>query len=256
MAGRENDSQILDVKRGRQAAGLAAAALIEAGPKVVGLGTGDTAAYFIRALAERVRGGLSGLRCVATSRRSAELGRSLGLQIIDLDELDPQAEGGRPIAVTVDGADEIDPELRLIKGAGGALLFEKLVAHASRQLVIVADRGKLVQRLGEKRGLPVEIVAFGARHTLARLRAQKGVEAAELRLRTPDNAEKPYLTDSGNQIVDVKLQATSATELPALQARLKALPGVIETGLFLSEATQVLIGDDAGHVEVRKRGGS
>ncbi len=238
-----------DVQRGRQAAGVAAAALIPPSPNlVIGLGTGDTAAHFISALAERVhKGQLAGLRCVATSTRSAKLGQKLGLQIIELSELAFSANEP-PIALTVDGADEIDPSLQLIKGAGGALLFEKLVAQASRQLVIVADPGKRVQRLGEKRLLPVEVVRFGVHHTLGRLRTVKGVQSAELRL----TSEGPYLTDGGNQIIDVAIAAT-AFHAATLHAAIKALPGVIETGFFLHEATQVLIGHGDGQVEVFKR---
>src|SRR5262245_23082550 len=104
--------------RARAAAGRAAAALVESG-MLVGLGTGDSASHFIQALAERVRGGLAGITCVATSRRSAQLGRELGLVLLELDDI------STPIALTVDGADEIDDELQLIKGAGGALLHEK-----------------------------------------------------------------------------------------------------------------------------------
>lgn len=251
MLANPDDSQIRDMQRGRQAAGAAAAALVEP-DMVVGLGTGDTAACFIHALAERVRGGLSGLRCVATSLRSAELGRMLGLPMIDLDALCPKTAPGprskdAPIAITVDGADEIDPSLRLIKGAGGALLFEKLVALASRELFIVADPSKRVQRLGEKRKLPVEVVAFGASHTLCRLRGLAGVLSAELRF----SPTGPYVTDGNNRIIDVAMEKEA--DAAALHARMKALPGVIETGLFLHEATRVFIGAADGHVEVAVR---
>jgi ribose 5-phosphate isomerase A len=257
MKEREKDSQISDAQRGRQAAGAAAAALIEPG-MVVGLGTGDTAAQFIAALAERQRERLSSLRCVATSLRSADLARSLGLTCLPLDAFDlgPQARD-RPIDLTVDGADEIDGALRLIKGAGGALLFEKLVARASKRLVIVADPQKLVSQLGEKRLLPVEVVAFGAGHTLARLRALPGVSAAELRKQQGNKSDQdePYVTDGGNRIIDVKLDiaAEHGQDAAALHAAMKALPGVIETGFFLSEATQVILGNPDGRVEVRQR---
>lgn len=244
MADSENDLQIQGMQRGRRAAGACAAALIEPN-MVVGLGTGDTAAAFIRALGERVKdGGLLGLRCVATSKRSAELGRSLGLFVVDLDELPP---GDRPIDITVDGADEIDPELQLIKGAGGALLFEKLVAHASKELIIVADPGKRVRRLGEKRLLPVEIVGFGIHHTLHALRRISAVATAELRT-THDGL---YLTDGGNRIVDIKVQ--EGADAAALHGELKALCGVVETGLFLREATRAFIGDTEGRIEVQQR---
>lgn len=236
--------------RARTAVGSLAASLIQPG-MVVGLGTGDTAAYFIRALGERVKGGLEGLRCVATSHRSAALALQLGMKVIDLDSLDlpSLAADSRPIDITVDGADEIDPGLQLIKGAGGALLFEKLVARASRELVIVADPAKLVKRIGEKRRLPVEVVRFGARHTLARLKGVSGVLAAELRM----GADGPVVTDGGNYIIDAELAPTTAADLHTFHGQIKALPGVIETGLFLSEATRALIGDGSGHVEVISR---
>lgn len=233
----------------RQVAGAAAAALVQPG-MVLGLGTGDTAACFIRALAARATAepGLRALRCVATSTRSAQLGAELGLSIVDLDSLDLTLE--RPIDMTVDGADEIDPQLQLVKGAGGALLFEKLVATASRKLVIVADRGKQVASLGEKRLLPVEIVAFGAQRTLARLQRQLGVTSATLRL----VAGAPYVTDGGHRIVDLGFSLSPQLSAATLHDRLKALPGVVETGFFLGEASQVLIGEDDGSVIDLSRG--
>lgn len=231
-------------QRARRAAGEAAAELIEPG-MLVGLGTGDTAAHFIRALAARQ---LTGLRCIATSRRSATLAAELGFVLLELDDAPPLGNLP-PIDVTVDGADEIDPQLRLIKGAGGALLFEKLVAQASRRLVVVGDADKRVSRIGEKRLLPIEIVAFGARHTLARLRCHRAVLSAELRLGSTGDA--PYRTDSGNLIVDARL--APQTDADTLQSELKALLGVIETGLFLHEAERALIGTPDGKVEVIER---
>lgn len=245
--------------RARQAAGAQAAAAIEARPggTLVGLGTGDTASYFIRALAERAAHGefaAGGLRCVATSQRSAELAQSLGLEVIELD-----AVGA--LDVTVDGADEVDPELRLLKGAGGALLFEKLVAQCSRELVILCDDAKLVPYIGAKRLLPIEIVPFGAAHTEARLRALPGIAAVTRRMA----GETAYRTDGGHYIVDAQLDAEPAgtgagDRLPsddrspeALHDRIKAIAGVVETGLFCREATRVLVGGVDGAVRVLSR---
>lgn len=232
----------------REAAGAAAAELVTPG-MVLGLGTGDTAACFIRALARRVavEPALRTLRCVATSTRSAQLGSELGLAIVDLDALAVRAE--HAIDLTVDGADEIDPQLQLVKGAGGALLFEKLVATASKELVVVADRGKQVAVLGEKRLLPVEIVAFGAQHTLARLRRQPGITSAALR----QGSAGPYLTDGGHLIVDLGFALSPELSAAQLHERLKALPGVVETGFFLHEAKRVLIGQDDGSVAAQVR---
>jgi ribose 5-phosphate isomerase A len=226
----------------RQAAGQAAAALVEAG-MVVGLGTGDSAGWFVRALGRRVAEGLRVSRCVATSVRTAELAAELGLPLCDLDEL---PAGGAAIDLTVDGADEIDPALRLIKGGGGALLREKLVAHSSRRLVIVADAGKRVPRLGERFRLPVEIVPFGARQTLERM--ERHFPGAALR----GAPGAPQRSDGGNLIVDVPLRA-DAGPLEAVHERLKLTLGVIETGLFLAEAEQALIGAADGSVQVVRR---
>jgi ribose 5-phosphate isomerase A len=192
----------------------------------VGLGTGDTAGRFIRALGERVRDGLS-IVGVATSQSSADLARSLGIPVLAPDEV-------AALDLTVDGADEIDPQLRLIKGGGGAHTREKLVAHASRKLVIVADWQKKVQRLGERMRLPVEILPFSPRWTMAQLQ-QLGL-LPELRLR--DGA--PVLTDNGGLIVDCALQQES--DLGALAEAIKGLPGVVEHGLFLVEARVVYVG--------------
>ena len=260
-------SQMDSTARARQAAGAQAAAAIEARPggTLVGLGTGDTASYFIRALAERAAQGefaAGGLRCVATSLRSAELAQSLGLEVIELDAVDA-------LDVTVDGADEVDPELRLLKGAGGALLFEKLVAHCSRELVILCDDAKLVPYIGAKRLLPIEIVPFGAAHTEARLRALPGIAAVTRRMA----GETAYRTDGGHYIVDAQLDAAPAPapagvgvgvgagdrlssddrSPEALHDRIKAIAGVVETGLFCREASRVLVGGVDGAVRVLSR---
>ncbi len=250
-------------QQARRAAGEAAAALVQSG-MVVGLGTGDTAAYAIRAIAARTQGcknetgksvegePLHGLRCVATSRRSAELAAHLGLKLLELDDLDPsaggegseQAGGRRPIDLTIDGADEIDPHLQLIKGAGGALLFEKLVAQSSKRLVIIADPTKTVGHIGEKRLLPVEIVTLGSRHTRERILNVPGVLSATMRM----NGDAPYRTDDGNLILDVQLDSTVGLRAQELHAQLKSLCGVIETGLFCIEADHALVGQFDGTV--------
>jgi ribose 5-phosphate isomerase A len=259
MSATENDSRKLLEQKARQAAGEAAAALVQPG-MVVGLGTGDTAAHAIRAIAARYQSGgasaararpdaLWDLRCVATSRRSAALASELGLPLVELDQLaGPEAYGGRPpIDVTIDGADEIDPQLQLIKGAGGALLFEKLVAQSSQRLVVVADAQKQVGYIGEKRLLPVEVVTVGHRHTRGRILGVAGVRAATLR----QSGETPYRTDGGNLIYDLQLESgPGAPPARALHADLKALCGVIETGLFCCEAERAIIGNPDGSVTV------
>ncbi len=227
----------------RRAAAEAAVALVEPG-MTVGLGTGDTAAYAIRALAAR---GLAGLRCVATSTRSASLARELGLPLFELDDLPADSSLGPPIAITIDGADEIDSRLQLSKGGGGALLFEKLVAQASRKMVVIADEQKVVQTIGDKRPLAIEVVSFGARHTLARILRLSAVASAAIRRHS--GGSEPVRTDSGNWIVDAQLHLEpSPLAAERLHEALKALLGVVETGLFCQEAALAFIGQADGTV--------
>lgn len=215
----------------KREAGAAAARLAEAG-MIVGLGSGSTAAWFVRALVAR---GLT-LRGVATSEATAALAQSLGVELVGLDE------AGR-IDLTVDGADEIGPGLDLIKGGGAALLREKLVWSASSRCVVIADASKRSPRLG-RFPLPIEVVAFGHATTAARIDGALeafGVAGA-LSLRAQNGA--PVRTDGGNVIYDA---ACGAIDDPAaLAAALKSVTGVVEHGLFLGFAERALIGTDAG----------
>ena len=215
----------------KRAAGQAAAALAEDG-MVVGLGTGSTAVWFVKALAAR----RLDLTCVATSEATADLAQSLGLTVAQLGET-------REIDLTVDGADEIGPGLSLIKGAGGALLREKLVWEASRRCVVIADAGKPVPVLG-RFPLPIEVVAFGHKITALRIcdaLAECDIGAAP-RLRMKDG--EPVRTDGGNLIYDA---ACGRIEEPAaLAAALKSVTGVVDHGLFLDLAEQALIGTANG----------
>jgi ribose 5-phosphate isomerase A len=215
----------------KRTAGEAAATLIEDG-MTVGLGTGSTAAWFVKALSVR---GLS-VRGVPTSEATAAFARALGIAVVDLD-----AAG--PIDITVDGADEIGPGLGLIKGGGAALLREKLVWSASKRCVVIADAGKAMAKLG-KSPLPIEVVAFGhtttARRIAAAARTCRIANPPELRIR--DGA--PVRTDSGNLIYD--LPCGVIDDPAALAAALKGLTGVVEHGLFLGLAERALIGTDSG----------
>ena len=221
----------MDTDAQKRAAGEAAAALVEGG-MVVGLGTGSTAAHFVRALAQRrldVRG-------VATSVATETLARSLGLPILDLNDTPP-------IDLTVDGADEIGPGLALIKGGGAALLREKLVWEASRRCVVIADAAKVAPGLGGF-PLPVEVVAFGHVTTARRIGAALeacGV-AADPVLRMKAGA--PVATDGGNLIYD--LACGTIPDPAALAQALKRITGVVEHGLFLGLADLALIGQDDG----------
>jgi ribose 5-phosphate isomerase A len=216
----------------KKAAGEAAAALVEDG-MVVGLGTGSTAVWFVKALGAR---GLN-LTCVSTSTATADLAASLGLKLAELGET-------KTIDLTVDGADEIGPGLSLIKGAGAALLREKLVWEASKRCVVIADAAKQVETLGLRFPLPIEVVAFGHKTIANRIcdvLAEFDIGTAP-RLRMKDGA--PVKTDNGNLIYDATCGRID--EPAALAAALKSLTGVVEHGLFLDLADRALIGTDGG----------
>jgi ribose 5-phosphate isomerase A len=211
-----------------------AAAELAASGMIVGLGTGSTAAWFVKALAAR---GLD-IRCVPTSEATAALAREGGLRLIELDE-------AREIDLTVDGADEIGPNLALIKGAGGALLREKLVWEASRRCVCIADRSKISAVFGGVYPLPIEVIPFGHEHTLRRIvdgLADCGILSQPKLRRRDDGA--PVLTDNKNLIYDA--QCGAILDPPGVEAALKSITGVVEHGLFLGLAREALIGDDAG----------
>ena len=224
-----------DADAQKRAAGEAAAALVDSG-MVVGLGTGSTAVWFVKAVAAR---GLD-ITCVATSTATADLARDLGLKLADLGE-------AREIDLTVDGADEIGPGLSLIKGGGGALLREKLVWEASRRCVVIADAAKRVPVLGQF-PLPVEVVAFGHPTTALRIcdaLAECDIGAAP-RLRARDGAV--VRTDSGNVIYDIPCGRIE--DPAALAAALKSVTGVVDHGLFLDLADLALIGAPDGVVSL------
>jgi ribose 5-phosphate isomerase A len=215
----------------KRAAAVAAVGLVEAG-MTVGIGTGTTAAWFARALGEQKLG----IRGVATSRAAEGLARSVGVELVRLDD-------AGHIDLTVDGADEIGPGLSLIKGGGAALLGEKLVWRASIRCVVIADQSKLQEKLG-KFPLPVEVVAFGHTTTAGRISAvleAHGFAAPPL-LRTAAGA--PVKTDAGNVLYDVACGAIDDPQ--GLGEALKAITGVVDHGLFLDLADEALIGTDDG----------
>jgi ribose 5-phosphate isomerase A len=217
-----------DLKR---EAAYQAAALVEDG-MVVGLGTGSTAALFIDDLIRRAKAGLN-IACIATSERSAEQARAGGLNLVTF------ATHPR-IDLAVDGADEIKRDsLDLVKGLGGALLREKIVASAADRLVIIADASKLVDWLGTNAPVPVEVTRFGWELTQLRLLG----EGAEVTRRATADGEA-YLTDGGNYILDAKFAPIA--DPAALNRRLLQFPGVVETGLFVAMAEMALIADAHG----------
>jgi ribose 5-phosphate isomerase A len=219
----------------KEAAARASLRFVKDG-QVIGLGTGSTAAYFIKLLAEEVKRGLR-IRGIPTSQRSHELAASLGIPLTTLDEC-------QEIAVTVDGADEVDPQLRLIKGGGGAMLREKIVASATNQLVIVADASKQVPVLG-KFPLPVEVIRFAQALVAKRIRAL----GAEVTVRT-DADGNAFVTDENNHILDCRFG--QIPDADGLARKLSDMPGVVEHGLFIGMASVALLARGSEIVELRR----
>lgn len=208
----------------------------------VGLGTGSTAAWMVRCLAERVRE--EGLRVtgVPTSRRTAELAHQLGLTVVSLDE-------ARWLDLTIDGADEVDRNLNLIKGGGAALLQEKIVATASDQMIVIADAAKEVMALGAF-PLPIEVIPFGWQTTKALVEetiAALDVLGRDVTLRM--NGDRPLVTDEGNHILDMHLKRIANPRQLAMV--LNQIPGVVENGLFIDICDIVIVGHGDGRVTVR-----
>lgn len=227
--------------RAKRAAALKAAELVESGMSL-GLGTGSTADFFTDAIGAKLKEGLA-VRGVPSSERTAKRAAALGIPLITLGDADG-------LDLVVDGADEIDPQGRLIKGGGGALLREKLVARDGAQVVIIADEGKLVPALGNF-PLPIEIVAFGARRTLKRLEtlfAERHVQTVALKLRA-DKFGELFVTDGGNFIVDAALGTIPDPD--ALAKALKSEIGVVEHGLFIGLTDLVILGREDGSTVMR-----
>lgn len=219
----------------KRAAAAAALELVRPGMKL-GLGTGSTAAHFVELLGEKVRAGLDVVG-VPTSEATRGLAKHAGIPLTTLEET-PELD------LTVDGADEIDPKLRLIKGGGAALLREKIVANASRRMVVIADASKKVDVLGAF-PLPIEVIQFGleaTRRAVARAIAQAGSKG-ELKLRTRSDGHA-LVTDSGHFILDAALGRIADPE--ALANGLAAVPGVVEHGLFIGLASDAFLAGGSG----------
>ena len=231
--GRENPMKEMDEPKRRAAA--SALELVRDG-QVVGLGTGSTAKFAIEGLGRLVRSGLS-VKGVPTSIATERMAMELGIPLVGLNEVGA-------IDITLDGADEIDSDFNMIKGGGGALTREKLVALASAKRVILVDETKLVSKLGQSRLLPVEVLPFS--WTLsARLLAGLGCVASLRR-----QGEAPFVTDNGNHILDCAFGPIE--DAAALEKRIKLLPGVLDCGLFIGIADTLVIGFD-DRVEIRER---
>ncbi len=208
----------------------------------VGLGTGSTAAWMVRCLGEMVRGDGLRIKGVPTSTRTAALAQEVGIEVISLDE-------AKWLDITIDGADEFDGELNLIKGGGGALLQEKIVATASDQMIVIADVGKEVESLGAF-PLPIEVIPFGWQTTRAlveEMLVSMDVLGRDVTLRM--SGDHPYVTDEGNHILDLHLSRIGNAR--QLSMVLNQVPGVVENGLFIDICDVVSIGYGDGRVELR-----
>jgi ribose 5-phosphate isomerase A len=228
--------------RGIEAAAAAALELVGDGA-TLGLGTGRAASIFIGLLGARVRQGLR-VSGVATSHESATLATGAGIPLVDLGE---ELE----LDLTIDGADEVAPNLDLVKGWGGALVRERIVAAASRRQVIIVGREKLVRRLGERGRIPVEVIPFARGLVFRRLKSLALVPSVRA---APDGAG-PFQTENGHIILDCAPLAplSNPQEARLLDAALRAIPGVVDTGLFLGTAERVLVGQSDGRVDVLLR---
>ncbi|QUS36712.1 ribose-5-phosphate isomerase RpiA [Falsirhodobacter algicola] len=232
------------IDKAKFAASRRAVDLVQDGMKV-GLGTGSTAAWMVRCLAERVREEGLRLTCVATSTRTAELARSLGLTIVTLDE-------AKWLDLTIDGADEADGALNLIKGGGAALLQEKIVATASDRMVVIADAAKEVRALGAF-PLPVEVIPFGWSATARLIEehlAAQDVLGHDIRLRMA--GDQPLRTDENNVILDLHLKRIGNPR--ALSLMLNQIAGVVENGLFIDICDTLVLGHPDGKVETVEGG--
>lgn len=218
----------------KRAAARAAADLVTSGMRI-GFGTGSTFAHALERLAERIRDEDLDVAGVPTSEATAAQARRLGVPLIDLESVSE-------LAMAIDGADEVDPAKNLIKGGGGALLREKIVAAAARELIVLVGSNKLVQRLGETFALPVEVVPFGLRQTAAALERLGAVP--KLRLRNG----APLITDNGNHIFDCSFAPIA--DPAELEAGIDRIPGVVESGLFVAMTGRVFVGDEQGNVRI------
>ena len=222
----------------KQMVGEEAAKLIEEG-MVIGLGSGSTATYLVYALAQRIQNGLRIVGAVPTSEATEQLAASLAIPLTDL-ETHPELD------LDIDGADEIDEQLNLIKGGGGALLREKIVASCAKRFIVIGDITKQVTQLGIKTPLPIEVIPFAATPVSRRLEAL----GATLRVRQLGN--QTFLTDNGNMILDCSFP-NGIADPQQVHTHIKSIVGVVETGLFLNMAEQALIGGPNGVTLLKQR---
>jgi len=220
----------------KKAAGEAAAKFVKDG-MLVGLGTGSTAFYVIQALGRRCKQEGLKIQAVATSIESERLAREEGILLLETDKIEM-------LDMTIDGADEVDPKNNMIKGRGGALLREKILAQSSKEMIVIVDSSKVVEQLGGC-PVPVEIASYAYRTTLKRL-LDKGFKG-KIRLKADGNF---YITDNKNYIIDIKVEKPISDPIK-MHEQLQLIAGVLETGLFFNVAKRVVIGDEKGNVEIR-----
>jgi ribose 5-phosphate isomerase A len=217
----------------KERAGRKAAEYVKEG-MVVGLGTGSTAEWAIRALADRVKEGqLKNIQCIPTSTQTRQLADELGLSIRGLEDVDG-------VDLTIDGADQVDEKLNLIKGGGGALLREKVVAFSSGEVIIVVDESKLTDHLGRGVPVPVEVIPFAeavVRQALTNL-------GAIVEPRMDESGDDPVITDNDNLILDCQFR--EAFDPKRMEREIKRIPGVVESGLFVDSTDRLVVGQESG----------
>lgn len=233
-------SDLSPIDKAKFVAAKRAADFAQTGMKV-GLGTGSTAAWLVQCLGERVREEGLQIQGVPTSSRTAQLAREVGIEVISLDE-------AKTLDLTIDGADEYDARLNLIKGGGGALLQEKIVATASERMIVIADASKKVETLGAF-PLPVEVIPFGWQTTKALIEETLiGLDVLGRTTSLRMNGEAPYYTDEGNHILDLHLNRIG--DARQLSLIINQIPGVVENGLFIDICDAIVVGFGDGRVEV------
>src|SRR3984893_18929087 len=206
----------------------------------IGLGSGSTSRWFVRILGDRVKAGLRVVG-VPSSKSTGELAQEVGVPLADLNDVSQ-------LDLTIDGADEIDAKGRMIKGGGANLLWEKIVASASKKMVCIVDESKVVEQLG-RFPLSIEVIPFGWRSTERHLQNLfKDEGFADVHIDVRGDLQKPLITDSGHYLLDCHLRAIPDPE--SLGAKLNQIPGVVEHGLFINIATDAVIGHASGHAEV------
>lgn len=233
-------SDLSPIDKAKFVAAKRAAQFVKSGMKV-GLGTGSTAAWLVQCLGERVREEGLQIQGVPTSSRTAQLAREVGIEVISLDE-------AKTLDLTIDGADEFDAKLNLIKGGGGALLQEKIVATGSERMIVIADASKKVETLGAF-PLPIEVIPFGWQTTKALVEETLiGMDVLGRTTGLRMNGEAPYYTDEGNHILDLHLKRIG--DARQLSMILNQIPGVVENGLFIDICDVIIVGYGDGRVEV------